>query len=555
MFSSFDLAFAGLNHRGWRVEGAIDELGDITFTYKPRQITLQTSELIALLDRKCLLDGRGSAFAFCHRSSGRRGGDVEEFATELAGFHHRVHLDKRDKRANAVRERLARDAEFPLHGAHIADALRAFLENCEMLAAQTTAKRIGSIERETTLTLKRAFDGAANLAWGQELEIFTVQAGLFYRADDFVTRVGQQVGFGFFKGIKCHRCRSRSGFGHRSALWRRRWSRFSSGSLRCRNLTGSRRSRLGDNGFSRFSSLGRFCGGLFPRVARGLLHFFKPSLDRFRLAHRFDPSLESLKRHTVDFRRVVLLHELVVEVIVRRPEQFARHPAAVNNLEVTLRRIDYDVGRVEECAKVLGQHVGQSGFFVFKGQPVRHGNHKTRRSRSIRCRFASEYDDETIGLCHHGARHFEKFDSAARFTDGLHERTKARIFRVERCRKIRAIVRTAINRFTTAAETTATFTATGAIAAWAAGTFTARAATKFTLTFTGIGRTFAGKFTPLRCTTTGAAGSARTRATSRTIKRTTVAALGRTTSAVTTRTIIAAFAATPLVRRRFILHP
>ena len=174
VLSGFDLAFTGLDHRGRRVERAVDELGDVTFAHEPRQIALQTGEFIALLDGERVLDGRGRGLAGRHRRSGRRGRDVEEFATEFAGFDHRVRFDERDERADAVGERLARNAEFPFHGAHVADALRAFLEDREMFAAKTTAERVGRIERETTLTLERAFDGVANLAGGQELEIFAV---------------------------------------------------------------------------------------------------------------------------------------------------------------------------------------------------------------------------------------------------------------------------------------------------------------------------------------------------------------------------------------------
>ena len=106
-----------------------------------------------------------------------------------------------------------------------------------------------------------------------------------------------------------------------------------------------------------------------------------------------------------------------------------------------------------------------------------------------------------------------------------------------------------------AAETTTAFTATRAIAAGTAGTFTARATTKFTLTFAGISRTFTGKFTTLRRRATGSAGRPGTRAARGTVKRTPVAALGRTATAVTPRTVFAAFAAAPLVGRGFVLHP
>jgi hypothetical protein len=111
------------------------------------------------------------------------------------------------------------------------------------------------------------------------------------------------------------------------------------------------------------------------------------------------------------------------------------------------------------------------------------------------------------------------------------------------------------NGLAAAAETTTAFATTRAITAGTAGTFTARATPKLTLAFAGISRTFAGKFTTLGRRTAGTAGRARAGAAGGTIKRAPIATLGRTAAAVTPRTIFAAFAAAPLVGRRFVLHP
>jgi hypothetical protein len=204
---------------------------------------------------------------------------------------------------------------------------------------------------------------------------------------------------------------------------------------------------------------------------------------------------------------------------------------------------------------MLGQDVGQRGLFIFEGQTVRHGNHKTRRRRSLGRRFAREYDDKPIGLRHHGARYFEELDGATRFTDGLDQRAKARVFGVKRRREIRTVVRTAIDGFAATTETTTAFAATGAIAPGTARAFSAGATTIFALALARIRGAFTGKFTTLGRSTISTTGRTGTGTARGTIEGPPVAALRRTAATVTPRTIFAAFAAAPLVGRRFVLHP
>ena len=128
MLGGFHLAFFRLGHRQRRVERAVDEFRDVAFAHEPRQIALHLRKLLALFGCQHVLD-RGLSL------DGRRGSlDVEEFLPELAHLYHRMHFDERNQRTDAVREHLAGHPEFPLHGAHIAHALRAFLEYRQMLA-------------------------------------------------------------------------------------------------------------------------------------------------------------------------------------------------------------------------------------------------------------------------------------------------------------------------------------------------------------------------------------------------------------------------------------
>ena len=108
--------------------------------------------------------------------------------------------------------------------------------------------------------------------------------------------------------------------------------------------------------FGRFRrrSLGRRRGtGKLPGVPRGLAHLRQPLVHHFGIADRFDAAAESLETHaSAQAGRKVLLHDLIVAVVIRRPEEFAGHAAPIDHLEAALGRLHLDIGAVEPPAEV-----------------------------------------------------------------------------------------------------------------------------------------------------------------------------------------------------------
>jgi len=143
----------------------------------------------------------------------------------------------------------------------------------------------------------------------------------------------------------------------------------------------------------------------------------------------------------------VLLDELVVAVVVRRPEQLAGDAALVDDLVIALGRVDLDFRRVEELAKVLRHHVIDGGLVGLERQAVGHGDvDRLARCRGVGGGLARDDDDEAVVLADDGARDLEELDRAAGGADGLGEGVEARVLGVERHREIRAVVGTAIHR-------------------------------------------------------------------------------------------------------------
>ena len=168
-------------------------------------------------------------------------------------------------------------------------------------------------------------------------------------------------------------------------------------------------------------------------------------------------------------------------MIVGRGEQCAGDGAAVDHLEVTLGRIDLDVGHVEERAKVLFHDVIDRGVLGFEGNSVRHRDEE-RRGLCCglgRCCFtgtsgrveALHHGYKTVVLIDDGFRNVEQFEGAARLADSLRERAEALVLWIKGDAEIRADVGT--DRF---AREAAEIRTTAAGAAGTTGSFTTRTA-------------------------------------------------------------------------------
>ena len=247
-------------------------------------------------------------------------------------------LDERDERPDAIGKGLAGHPELALDRANVRNALRALFKDREMLTAQATAQRIGSVERELPLALERAFDGTTDFSRRHRLGNFTVETSGLSGTHHFVAGLGQQEDACIFQGIEARH--GRCGFGNRS---RRRICRGYAVSLGCslRSGHGNRR---------RF----RGSAGKFPRVTGGFLHLLEPLIHDLGVADGLDAPAECLERHACYFRGMVLLDDLRVTMIVGRPEQLARDGALVNDLIIPLRWIDLDLCLFKKFIKVIG---------------------------------------------------------------------------------------------------------------------------------------------------------------------------------------------------------
>src|SRR5688500_11042283 len=87
-----------------------------------------------------------------------------------------MRFDKCNQAADTVGECLAWHPELALHGTDVAHAFRTFLEDREMLATQTAAKRVCRIQWKTTLTLECSFDGVPDFPGWHRLDELAVEA-------------------------------------------------------------------------------------------------------------------------------------------------------------------------------------------------------------------------------------------------------------------------------------------------------------------------------------------------------------------------------------------
>ena len=412
-------------------------------------------------------------------------------------------FQERDQRTDRIGERLVRNAELALHRAHVADTLRALLEDREAFATETTAQRIGRIQREPTLTLQRAFDRAAEFALRQGFQILAGETHRLDRANHAVLGRLEQVVLGFLNRIKRQARRRLGRVGGRS--------RFSGGHLGGGGgLTLDRSSGFGfesRSGFHLGSRSNRGGGGRggrghFQGVTRGLLHLLQPLRDHLGLAHRLDLVPIHLERQ-LDIGRMVLLHDLVVAMVIGRPEQLTGDGALVDDLEIALRRVDLDLGGVKELREVLFKNMVHRRGLALERNPVRHRNRKRRGLRRRRAGrtsfglFVLHDGDEAVVLADDHAGDLEQLVSAARGADGLRQRGEPRVLRIKRDIEKRADVGALVARgeatFAGTAETlTTTLAAAAVVAAGSAatGSITTRTAGLITTlaTFTGSGR-------------------------------------------------------------------
>ena len=244
--------------------------------------------------------------------------------------------------------------------------------------------------------------------------------------------------FGFFDGIK-RQARRSLGSGGR---FRRRFS--SGGNLGGGDgLTLNRRNRFG-SGCSLHLGSRSDCGsrsrsghGRLQGVARGLLHLLQPLRDHFGFTHGLDLVTIHLERQ-LDVGRMVLLHDLVVAMVIGRPEQFTGDGALVDDLKIALGRVDLDLGGIKEQREVLFKNVIHRSGFALERNAVRHGNRERRGlggGRAGRGTFSLlvlHDGDEAVVLADDHAGNLEQFIRATGGADGLRQRGETRVLRVER---------------------------------------------------------------------------------------------------------------------------
>ena len=198
-------------------------------------------------------------------------------------------------------------------------------------------------------------------------------------------------------------------------------------------------------------------GAKFPGVARGLLHLFEPLIDHFGIAHGLDVLAKIFERHTREARRMMLLHDLLIAVIVGRTEQFTRKGTAIDEREVALRRLHLDDRQLEEFIEVPAHHMGDSRLLglerhaVGNRHPDRAGglgwhwrggwcrNRRLGRPRRLR-RLARHHHDEALVFAENQTRDFEQFEGPARGAHGFHQRREPGILGIESDVEIRTQV-------------------------------------------------------------------------------------------------------------------
>ena len=68
----------------------------------------------------------------------------------------------------------------------------------------------------------------------------------------------------------------------------------------------------------------------------------------------------------------MLLNNLVVAMVIRRPKQLAGDAAPVDDLEIPLRRFHFGLGGVEEFIEMFAQYMRHGGLVALKRNAIRH---------------------------------------------------------------------------------------------------------------------------------------------------------------------------------------
>ena len=231
-------------------------------------------------------------------------------------------------------------AELALDRADVRDALRALLEYREVLPAQPAPELVRRVEGKAQLALVGPLDRHQDLAPGHRLKGLAVKA----RGSTALTTV--------------------------AARWRAGSAVASS--------------RLSKAGADWPSATARLHG-----VARDLLHLLEPLRSRPRDRGRSRSGSGTPRTASGSARGVVLLHDLVVAVVVRRPQELPGHPAFVDHQEIPLRRLDLDRPRVEKGGEDVARSRGATAASsVSKGMPSGTRHRSARRGASGRPRAA-----------------------------------------------------------------------------------------------------------------------------------------------------------------------
>ena len=206
-------------------------------------------------------------------------------------------------------------------------------------------------------------------------------------------------------------------------------------------------------------------GAEFPGVARGLLHLFEPLIDDLGIAHGLDALAEVLERHAREARRMMLLHDLLVAVIVGRTEQLTRERAAVDEREAALGGLHLDDRQIEKLVEMPAHHMGDGRLLALErhavgnrhmnraGGPGRHrrgggcGHRRIGRRRRRRLRqLARDHHDEALVFAEDQARDLEQFKGPARSPHGFHQRREPGVLRIEGDIEIKTLVGAVILR-------------------------------------------------------------------------------------------------------------
>ena len=103
----------------------------------------------------------------------------------------------------------------------------------------------------------------------------------------------------------------------------------------------------------------------------------------------------------------MFLGDLVVEMVIRRPEQLTRNATSIDDLIIPFGRIHLHFGRIKKHSEVMAHDMVDDHFFTFERQPIWHRNIQRFLNGLVLRGFMRQYGNETIILRDHGAGNFE----------------------------------------------------------------------------------------------------------------------------------------------------